>query len=250
MDKKQPTELAKREPMDISTAQKQSMALAKSIGITEQQLYLVRQGFDPQFQKNTQALALYLAMCHSKNIDPMAFSFYLTNIGGKLTVLAHYTVYQSLAEETGELEHVESVSVYKDEKIDIDLQKGTVSHKAEVSKRIGKPLGAYCVVRRKGFDSVAVWAPWGTYVKAAGKGGVWDGSPEEMIEKSALKKALKKAFPKTFAGVYTQEDFDRNEAGKDEIVLPDDDVTEFMDNAETETAPEDGEKKQGDMFNE
>jgi recombinational DNA repair protein RecT len=206
-------------------------------------------------------LACTLAKYQSLGLNPMSGGVYAFETNGKLTFTTQYTVMLGIVERTGELWFSRSVAVYQGEEFSIDLMDGTVSHKADISKRNGQPIGAYAiVVRAKTAEEAAmpkartvVWAPWKTYAKSNSDKSAWGTSPEIMIEKAAMRTALRRSFPMVLSGLYEQEEFESPDIAIQEIKAIEPIATPFpgeltdIEQPETEATTEQAEVKD-DLF--
>jgi len=127
-------------------------------------------------------LALYLAICHRKGVDPFTQAYGFPNSDGGLAFGLRIDGMRALAMRTQEYDSrtVETLWAPKEEG--------------------GKLIGARCTVKRLGMSAPVVEEAWMAEYDRGGLG--WKQFPETMIRKVAESKALRAAFPDALGGFY------------------------------------------------
>jgi recombinational DNA repair protein RecT len=123
---------------------------------------------------------------------------------GNLLVFAGRDGFLKIAQRSPQWNGMASSEVRANDKFELDIPNGKITHIANPLEQRGEIVGAYAYVKPKGCDVATIeWADFKTYDKGWN---VWKSHPADMIKKVAEIRVLKKAFG--ISGLNSEHEFE------------------------------------------
>lgn len=148
-------------------------------------------------------LKLFLHVCNRTGLDPLARQIYMVKRGGVMTIQTAIDGFRVIAERSGHYAGQLGPFWCGDDGAWIDVW---LDNKPPMAAKVG--------VLRNDFKEplwgVAVWESF-----AVQNGAMWKKMPELMLAKCAESQALRKAFPQDLSGLYTTEEMNQADSGRE-----------------------------------
>lgn len=166
-------------------------------GFSPEQVQTLKKLINPNGAINDNQMMVFLHLCKRTKLDPFAKQIYAIPRGGQLTIQTSIDGFRLIAERTGRYAPGKSTIFTFDEG--------------------GKLISATAFIKKMTEDG-----SWHEVAEIAylneynGKNTFWNKMPTVMLAKCAEARALRRAFPAELSGLYSEDEMDQAEKGKNE----------------------------------